>query len=312
MAVRIGIASASPVAKGGRDAFLDYLDALESQGWDSLWFSDRIVGPAWTMDPIVGMAIAATRTERLKFGTGVLLMSMRSPVTTARALATIDALSNGRLAAAGVGVGQEATLEYEAMGVRKRDRGKRLDEAIVLMRRLWAEERVSHESEFLHLDDAGVSPKPMRGDIPIWIGGRTEPAFRRTGQLGDGWLPTQVTPQDCADGIARIKEHAAEAGRTLEADHYGVQLGAYIVESGPVPMEVVERFLLRRRTDVGPEALNLLGTRDQIVARMREYVDAGADKFVFNMACPPEELHDQLRMLAEAVVQPFHSKAVSA
>jgi alkanesulfonate monooxygenase SsuD/methylene tetrahydromethanopterin reductase-like flavin-dependent oxidoreductase (luciferase family) len=237
---------------------------------------------------------------------------MRSPVTTARALATIDALSGGRLAALGVGVGQESPLEYDAMGVRKRDRGKRLDEAIALMRKLWSEERVSHESEFQRIDDAGVTPKPMRGDIPVWIGGRTEPAFRRTGHMGDGWLPTQVTPEDCADGIARIKTYAAEAGRALEVDHYGVQLGVYIVESGPVPTDIAERFLLRRRTDVGPEALNLLGTQDQIMARMREYIDAGADKFVFNLACPPEEVHSQLSMLSEALVQPFHSKTVPA
>lgn len=310
MAVRIGIGSASPIARQGREAFHQYLETLDTQGWDSLWFSDRIVGPAWTVDPLIGMAIGAARTERLKFGTGVLLMSMRSPVTTARALATVDALSNGRLAAIGVGVGQEAVLEYDAMGVKKRDRGKRLDEAIALMRQLWTEERVNHESEFQRVDAAGISPKPVKGDIPLWIGGRTEPAFRRTGVLGDGWLPTQVTPEDCAKGIGRIKSYAAEAGRAVEEDHYGVQLGVYIVEKGAVPLEIVERFLLRRRTDVGPEALNLLGTQDQIISRMREYIDAGADKFVFNLACPVEEVPTQLSMLAAAVVQPFHSKTM--
>jgi probable F420-dependent oxidoreductase len=307
MAVRIGIGGASPMAREGRETFFRFLDTLEVQGWDSLWFSDRIVGPSWVLDPLTGMALGAARTERLKFGTGVLLMSMRSAVTTARALASIDAMSNGRLAAVGVGVGQEAPLEYEAMGVHKRERGRRLDEAIALMRRLWAEERVSHTSEFQRIDDASVSPRPMRGFIPFWIGGRTEPAFKRTGQLGDGWIPTQVTPQDCADGIARINAYAADAGRAIEGDHFGVQLGAYMVESGPIPMDMVERHLLRRRTDVSPEALNLLGTADQIISRMREYVDAGATKFVLNLACPPDQVFDQLEMLAEAVVKPFHS-----
>ncbi len=298
------------MAREGRETFFRFLDTLEAQGWDSLWFSDRIVGPAWALDPLTGMALAAARTERLKFGTGVLLMSMRSAVTTARALASIDAMSNGRVAAAGVGVGQEAPLEYEAMGVHKRERGKRLDEAITLMRRLWAEERVSHHGEFQRIDDAGVSPRPPRGFVPIWIGGRTEPAFKRTGRMGDGWIPTQVTPQDCADGIARINAYAADAGRAIEDDHFGVQLGVYIVERGPVPLDMVERHLLRRRTDVGPEALNLLGTADQIISRMHEYVDAGSTKFVLNLACAPDEAFDQMEMLAEAVVKPFHSDSL--
>ncbi|MCE2470137.1 MAG: TIGR03619 family F420-dependent LLM class oxidoreductase [Dehalococcoidia bacterium] len=308
MAIRIGIGSPSPMAREGRETFLRYLDALEAQGWDSVWFTDRIVGPAWVVDPLAAMAMAAARTERLKFGTGVLLMSMRSPVAAARALATIDHLSGGRIASVGVGVGQESTLEYDAMGVRKRERGSRLDEAIRVMRRLWAEERVTFEGDYQRVADAGVTPRPPRGFIPIWIGGRTEPAFRRAGRLGDGWLPSQVLPEDCVAGIARINGYAEAAGRSIPDDHYGVQLGAYIVERGAVPMDKVERHLLRRRTDVSIEALNLLGTAEQITARIREYVDAGITKFVLNPACPPDEVFDQMAALAEAVVQPFHAE----
>lgn len=296
------------MAREGRETFLRYLDALEAQGWDSVWFTDRIAGPAWVVDPLAAMAMAAARTERLKFGTGVLLMSMRSPVAAARALATIDHLSGGRVASVGVGVGQESTLEYDAMGVRKRERGSRLDEAIRLMRRLWAEERVTFEGDYQRVADAGVAPRPPRGFIPIWIGGRTEPAFRRTGRLGDGWLPSQVLPEDCAAGIARINAYAEAAGRAIPDDHYGVQLGAYIVERGAVPMDKVERHLLRRRTDVSLEALNLLGTAEQINARIGEYVDAGITKFVLNPACPPSEAFEQTAALAEAVVQPFHAE----
>ena len=153
MSVKIGVSGASVMAREGRDTFLRYLDALEELEWDSVWFSDRIVGPAWRMDPLAGMAITAGRTQKLKFGTGVLLMSMRSPVTVARELATIDLLSGGGRLVVGVGVGQESTLEYDAMGVAKRDRGKRLDEAIRLMRRLWSEDRITYESDF---DENGI------------------------------------------------------------------------------------------------------------------------------------------------------------
>lgn len=309
MSVKIGLSGASVMAREGRQAFLEYIDTAEQSGWDSVWFSDRIVGPAWRMDPIAGMAIVTGRTERLKFGTGVLLMSVRSPVATARELATIDLLSNGRLVL-GVGVGQESPAEYEAMGVRKRDRGKRLDEAIVLMRRLWNEDHVTYESEFLKLTDATIGMRPKQKNIPIWIGSRSEAGLRRTGRLGDGWLPTQLTPSEVADGIARIKGYAAETGRTIPNDHYGLQISSYMVERGTVPDYIKERFLLQRRVDVTSEQINLLGTCDEIMARLREYIDAGATKFVFNLACGADEMLDQMRLQAEAIVQPFHQKLV--
>ena len=309
MSVKIGLAGASVMAREGRETFLRYIDAAEELDWDSIWFSDRIVGPAWRMDPIAGMAIVTGRSETLKFGTGVLLMSMRSPVTAARELATIDLLSNGRLVL-GVGVGQESPAEYEAMGVRKRDRGRRLDEAINIMRRLWTEERVTYESEFIKLTDATIGVRPKQANVPIWMGSRSEAGLRRTGRLGDGWLPTQITPEEVAAGIARINEYAAEAGREIEDDHFGLQISSYLMESGRVPDRIRERYLLQRRSDVPPEQLNLLGTPDQIMSRLREYIDAGATKFVFNPACGADEMPEQMRLQAEAIVQPFHKKLV--
>ncbi len=309
MSVRIGLSGASAVARQGRDAFFGYLDTVEAQGWDSVWFSDRIVGPGWTLDPLVGMAMVAARTTRLKFGTGILLMSMRSPVAAARNLASLDLLSGGRLVV-GVGVGQEATVEYDAMGVSKRDRGQRLDEAIQVMRRLWSEEKVTYESRFLKLNEASVNPKPAQTSVPIWIGGRTEAAFRRTGRLGDGWLPTQVTTEDVAKGIQSIKAHAAEAGRHLEEDHFGVQLGCYVVERGPLPMDKIRQHLVLRRQDVAPEQLHLLGTPDQVLATLQGFIDAGATKFVLGPAYGPEEVSEQLALQAEVLVKAFHKVAV--
>ncbi len=310
MSVKIGVSGASVMAREGRDTFLRYLDALEELEWDSVWFSDRIVGPAWRMDPLAGMAITAGRTQKLKFGTGVLLMSMRSPVTVARELATIDLLSGGGRLVVGVGVGQESTLEYDAMGVAKRDRGKRLDEAIRLMRRLWSEDRITYESDFVKLTDTGVNPRPTNPAVPIWIGSRAEAGLRRTGYLGDGWLPTQLTPEEVSDGIERIKAYAAEAGREIPGDHYGLQISTYMVESGTVPDAIMEKYLLQRRPSVSPEQINLLGTPDQVMSRLREYIDAGATKFVFNPACGPDEMFDQLQLQAEAIVQPFHRNQV--
>ena len=307
MGVRIGVGGASPMARQGREAFFGYLEAAEAQGWDSVWFTDRIAEPTSVVDPLVAMAIAAALTERLKFGTGVLLMSMRSPVTTARALASIDSLSGGRLVV-GVGVGHEGTLEYDAMGVRKSDRGRRLNEAIRVMRMLWTQEKVTYDGEFLRITGGAVNPKPVQQPVPIWIGGRTEAALRRAGYLGDGWLPAQVTPEDAADGIRRVQQYAAEAGRQVPDDHFGVNIGCYMVERGPVPMEKVSQHLLQRRHDVRLDQVHLIGTPDQVEARVREYVDAGITKFVFGPACGPDEMPQQMQLQAETVVKTFHRR----
>jgi alkanesulfonate monooxygenase SsuD/methylene tetrahydromethanopterin reductase-like flavin-dependent oxidoreductase (luciferase family) len=175
---------------------------------------------------------------------------------------------------------------------------------------LWTQEKVSYEGKSLKLTDTGITPKPAQASVPIWIGGRTEAAFRRTGRLGDGWLPTQVTPEDVARGIARIKEYAVEAGREVSDDHYGLQIGCYLVERGPVPMDHVRQYLLTRRQDVAPEQLHLVGTPDQVMARMREYIDAGATKFVLGPACGPEEVWRQLEVQSEMLVKPVHTAAV--
>ena len=309
MAARIGIAGGSSVAQLGVDRFYEFLEAAESQGWDSVWFSDRLVGSAWTIDPIVAMAMAAARTRRIRFGTGVLLMSMRSPVAAARALASIDALSGGRLMV-GVGVGQGAPLEYEAMGVEMRERGSRLDEAIRVMRRLWTEERVTYRGRYLTLNAAGISPMPVQRPIPLWIGGRAPGALRRAGRLGDGWLPTQLTPEELAADTRRVQSHAAEAGRRLPSDGFGANLQCYVVERGAVPMDHVVPHLLHRRHDVAPQQLHLLGTPDQIVARLHEYEAAGATQFVLGPACPPEEFLGQMELLAQTVLRSFHPTQV--
>jgi probable F420-dependent oxidoreductase len=308
MTVRIGIGSTFVTAHLGRDAFFQHLETVEAQGWDSVWFSDRIVGAAPVIDPIVGMAVAASRTTRMQLGTGVLLMSMRSPVIMARALATLDVLSEGRLVV-GVGIGQGANTEYDAMGVGKENRGQRLDEAIQVMRRLWSEESVSFQGRFLKLQEANVSPKPVRGSIPIWIGGRTEAAYQRAGRMGDGWLPTQVTAEDVALGIGRIREYAAAAGRKIPDDHYGLQISCYLVERGPVLLERIQPFLLARRQDVAVEQVNLVGTPDQVIAHLREFIDAGASKFVLVPACGPDEIDRQLELQASLLLPAFHTIA---
>jgi probable F420-dependent oxidoreductase len=266
----------------------------ERLGFDSLWLSERPSGRL--PDSLAALAAIAGRTERLKFGTSVLLAPAYNPVLLAKALATIDALSSGRVLPA-VGIGQDNPRELEALGVRREERGRRLDEALVLMKRLWMEERVTFHGNFFHVTEFTLWPRTV-GPLPkaIWAGGHSDAAHRRVGRLCDGWLPSYVTPAEVAAGIEAIKRHAAEAGRSIEEDHYGVliQIG---FDLQPPPS------LLARRNE--PALFGGFGSTGAMLAQARRYLEAGASKLVL-VPARPEDLA-QLERLREEVALPLES-----
>ena len=147
MSVAIGYVPGA-FGQGGDDpGYLRHLVELgDSFGYDSIWLSDRIVSDRFSLEPMVALSMIAGYSDRLKFGTSVLALPLRNPVVLAKQIATLDYLSQGRFFPA-VGLGQEEPEEYEACGVSKEDRGPRTDEAIMLMRRLWEEDNVTHEGD---------------------------------------------------------------------------------------------------------------------------------------------------------------------
>ncbi len=276
MRVRVGFgfggaARASDPA-GDQQAFGRIVDDLERLGFDSLWVSERATGT--TLDPMVAMAFAAGRTEKLKFGPAVMVLPGRNPVLCAKALASLDRISNGRcLPAFGLGIADAA--EHQAFGVDRRERAAWFDEALPLVRRLWTEDRVDHRGERFHLDGVRVLPKPVQDPFEVWLGGRAPSELRRCGRLGDGWLPSFATPATVADGIRIVDEAAADAGRAIDREHFGA-LVPFV--HGALP----ERFAERLRTqqpDVDPGDVVAQGVRG-LAARLAEFVDAGASKFV--------------------------------
>jgi probable F420-dependent oxidoreductase len=287
--------------KGGAEAFWRFVDRAEECQIDSLWLSDRPVSPIgatnFVLDPLIALAGVAARTRKLKLGTSIYVLPLRNPVLAAKELATVDFLSSGRMLLA-VGVGNEETREFVACGVPKNERGGRLDEAIGVMRRLWHEPEVTHNGRYFQLDRIVVDPKPL-GPMPIWLGGRSDAAFRRIGRLCDGWLPSAIRPEEMADGIAKIQAVAAEFGRQIEDDHFGAVLTYYVDESLERAKARAAPYLLRRRPDFPPEEFAALGTLDDCTARIRCYVEAGAAKFVMRPTGPPEAIFEQLDALAE-------------
>jgi probable F420-dependent oxidoreductase len=285
----------------GIGAFWPFVDRAEELGIDSLWLSDRAVSPvgggSFVLDPLIALAGVAARTRKLKLGTSIYVLPLRNPVLAAKELATLDYLSSGRMLLA-VGVGNEENREFDACGVPKAERGGRLDEAIPLLRRLWREPEVTHQGRYFHLDRIVVDPKPP-GPLPIWLGGRSDAAFRRIGRLCDGWLPSGTLPAEIADGITKIQAAAEEAGREVEADHFGALLPYFVDTNLATAQQRAAPYLLRRRPDVAPTDLAALGSLNDCMQKIQEYVAAGATKFVLRPAGPPEAIFEQLEALAE-------------
>jgi probable F420-dependent oxidoreductase len=165
------------------------------------------------LEALILMGHLAAVTTRIGLGTEVLVLPQRHPTLVAKQISTIDTLSGGRVRL-GVGVGWQES-EYEALGEDFHTRGKRMDEAIRLLRAWWSEERVDFASPHYPMTAMAMEPKPPQGGrLPIWIGGMSEAAWRRAGTLGDGWLASQITDAASArKAIDAIHRAAGKAGR---------------------------------------------------------------------------------------------------
>jgi len=293
--VRIGIGLGTQTLVGEPDRFLPFVDALESHGFDSLWLSERLTGPA--PDPLVALAVAAGRTRTLKLGTSVLVVPGRNPVVLAKELASLDQLSGGRLLPA-VGIGAPVPAEHRAFGVDRRQRARLFDEAMGLIRRLWTEDDVHHDGEHFHVDGVTLRPRPRQDPIDVWLGGGSPSELRRTGRFGDGWLPSFTTPALAAAGWEVVTATAAEHGRSIDQEHFGV-LVPYARRS--VPDGLVALLARRGRDPIAtPEDVVPVGL--PALARLLEaFVAVGASKFVVVPVDEPEDWHDELGELAAAV-----------
>lgn len=225
---------------------------VEELGYDHLVVYDHVVGaehadrepPLWGPytdrdpfhDPFVMFGYLAGATSRIELVTGVLILPQRQTVLVAQQAADVDLLSGGRLRL-GVGAGWNH-VEYVALGEEFETRGARLDEQIGLLRRLWSEPLLSYDGRFDRLDRGCINPRPTRR-IPIWVGGFSEPAFRRGGRLGDGFVFAGDV-QTCVAAIDRVRRHRHEAGMPLEG--FGLELIPTRANDVPAVVEAAERW----------------------------------------------------------------------
>ncbi len=297
-----------PAGPEGRELLWSLIDLCETSGIDSVWFSERLSSPGPVLEPMTTMAAVAARTRRLKFGPSVLITPFRSPVLMARELAMLDYISNGRALPA-VGIGVEQEKEFRAAGVPFKERGRRTDEAIRIMRACWSEQRVTFAGEFWQLDDITVLPHPVQQPFPLWIGGKSQAAMKRTALMGDGWMPSFITPEEFRAGVDAINGLAAGAGREVPADHFGA-LFYFCIDSDPArAREVAAPFVPRNRVDDATlAACTAFGPPELLVERIEQYVKGGGSKFIARPMCPPDRMLDQLARLAADVVPIFHGR----
>ena len=306
---RIGIMPGPwPAGREGADFLWSLCDLCQRTGIDSIWLSDRLSSPVPVPEVMTTLAAIAARTTTLKFGPSVIVLPYRTPVVAAKEMATVDWLSRGRLFPA-VGVGVELPREFEASGVAFRERGRRTDEAIRVIRMLWTQDEVTFQGEFYKLDRITVLPKPWQSPPPIWIGGKSEAAQKRTARLGDGWMPSFITPDEFRIGVERVQELAAAERREVPADHFGTLINFALADSPDAAAAMAGPFIPRGRVDEATiRQCTAFGPAEVVASRIEEYVKGGGSKFILRPLCPSDRMLDQLARLAAEVIPAFHAR----
>jgi len=267
----------------------DYAQMAEGLGFAHVLAYDHILGAnpqrpgGWQgpytyrdpfYEPFVLYSFMAAVTERIEFVTGILILPQRETAVVAKQAATLDVLSGGRLRF-GVGIGWNA-VEYTALNQDFHTRGKRIEEQVELLRRLWTEPLVTFNGRWHTIPDAGLNPLPVQQPIPIWFGGHADAVLRRSAKMGDGWMPTYRTASEAAPALAKLCEYLA-ANQRSTAD-FGIEA----------------RIHTRH------------GNLDLLTSRMRAWSEAGVTHISLNTMgagfTSPEQHLQAVREFAEAAL----------
>jgi probable F420-dependent oxidoreductase len=294
--IRIGIV-------GGGDARA--IRDLEARPIDSLWTGGHIASRNPSTEAMVGLVRLATLTERVRVGTSILLLPLYPPALVAKQIADLDRATGGRLML-GVGVGGEYPQEFSAVQVLMQERGRRMNEAIPLLRELWTAEPVTHDGRYYPMRDVRIHPAPTQpGGPPIIVAGRKEPAMRRAALVGDGWFPYLYSPRRYASSAATIRQSAAEAGRDLTNFEWCVWVFLNVNPSGDTAREEAARTMggtYNQDFRAMIDSVAAAGTSDEVAAKLQSFYDAGARHFIFLPATAGADQRPVLdRLFAEVI-----------
>lgn len=277
---------------GDPTAVAEEARAAESAGYDGVAAGEHLFFHGPVTNGLVTLAAAAGATTRIRLLSSLTLLPLYPAALAAKLVTTLDQVSGGRFDL-GVGVGGEFPPEFEAAGVDVRQRGARADEALDLFRALWAGGPVDFPGRFTTVPGLELRPGPVQsGGPPVWLGGRKPAAVRRAGRFADVWLPYMYSPEQLAASLTEVRRAAGEAGRDPSSVRGAVYCWGGVGEDAAASRREVVDFVgavYQQDFDRIADRYLLHGDPARVAARVREYVDAGAETLVFSPAATGEQ-----------------------
>jgi probable F420-dependent oxidoreductase len=338
--VRLPVAGPLARPESIRDVALE----CEALGFDAVWVHDFIVwnehldsvhiscGSAEALESakaqgqysplfyesLLTLAYVAGLTKRVRIGVAVLCLPFREPIVTAKQIATLDQLSDGRLIL-GVGVGAAkgtGNRDFEVLGVPRTEKYRRSEEYFDVMRTIWTDERPSYEGQFVTFEETELNPKPrQKPHPPIWVGGAGPKAVDMAGRFGDGWLPGRVGVEDYARKAVEIREIGVNAGREMSSFVLGSEIYACVARQRAEAVSASERTIRVLGESGGFAQVEaqqafadhaLIGSIDDVDDKVRGYVDAGVRHFEMKFIYRDVgHLTEQLRLFAERILPKY-------
>ena len=331
----IRIPNSGPLASP--QSMLQVAHEVESLGFDSVWVHDHLTwsneihrthissgsDDSHTDNPspdffeaMTSLAFIAGQVHRVRLGIACVVVPCRNPLLAAKQIATLDVLSGGRLDI-GVGIGSPSTIksrEYEVLGIDRKQRGKIADDHLRAMKTIWSDHPASYDGPFVKFEDAEICPKPFqKPNPPLWVGGWTEAAMRRTAALGDGWLPAWLLPEDIGKRFSEVKAMAGKQGRDPAKIRLGIEVygcidqdSAKARKDGYGTLAIGQSSFERMMSVEQLAAVSLIGSPEEVRKRVKAYSDAGVSHFEIKFIYPSIERHSEmLQLFAREVLPAF-------
>jgi probable F420-dependent oxidoreductase len=284
----------------------------EELGYDYLSSGEHMMFHGPITNSLISLSVAAGATSRIRLMSSIVLLPLYNPMVLAKMTSVLDVVSNGRYHL-GVGIGGEFPKEFEACGVPVKQRASRSNEALEVITKLWTEKDVSFEGRYSKFSGVTIAPAPVQQPHPpIWVAGRKEPAMRRAAIYGDGWLPYMYTPEMVRNSLEKISRFRNEAGKDMSSFRAGLFIFTSIYPDRDKALKQAAAMLGRGYAqDFSKIAgqYTLAGSPDDCRKRIKEYIDAGVRTFVITWACRPEDVRENMKLMAEEVAPAFRTGA---
>lgn len=265
--------------------------------------------------PVLGVAAGAT--EKIRILSSILLAPFYHPTVLAKLTNTLDIASGGRLTL-GIGVGGEFPMEFEAAGLAVKQRGRRTDECLEILRKLWIENNVSYNGRHFQIEDVSINPPPFQDPHPpIWVAGRRDAAMQRAALFGEGWLPYFYSPERYRDSREKIQNMASASGRKLGTKFEWaffpyISIYPSVEEASTIAAESLgSQYLYGGDFQNIVNRYCILGPPEQCIDRLEEYVNAGATHIIFSPACPMEDRARHMETIIKEIIPGLNERVAA-